>query len=282
MRQRWMFDDAGEVWPSVEEELTRRLATHMCPRQLCDYAVTNLGFISLEDVGQSIHIRLRKSKVSPVALTSLLYCLADRSFGRAVLSVLDADWTHEIFGNARTLYARLNRLAVEMFEDEGDRFFQETVELDDLEPFEPHAILYRYWKSHRLDMQNAVQLSCDLFDGRFTIVSVQPSSDMVIEHVGGGYTTYSNSYVERAPGTRYEDEPDSVYGQWVASTHRDVHQSGEPLLEDVDALIGASRGDRRRVRYRRIVLPFTSAVGDPFLVTASTVRPDIDIHQGTL
>lgn len=280
IRQRWMFDDEGNVWPGAEEEWACRLASHMAPDQLRYYAITNLGFVSLEDAGGSTHIRLRKSKVSPVALASLLYYLSERPVQRTVVSVLNTDWEHEILGNAQNLYARLDQLSVEIFEEDNQRFLRQGVDLDNLEPCESHAILYRHWKSRRFEAHNMAELSSDLFDGRFTVVSVRPSSELIIEHAGRGYGVYSNSYLDRARGTRYQDEPDVVYGQWVARAHRRVHRTGEPILEDVDVMIGASRRVRRRACYRRIVLPFTGPLGEAFVVTASTDRRDIDLRQG--
>lgn len=278
-RRRWMFDDGGDVWLARREAFAHKLGSHMPVEQLHDYAIANLGFISWEDGQTWSHIRLRKSKVSPVALTSLLYALSDRPVGRVVLSVLSVDWEHEIFGDSGKLRARLNEMSVDIFEEDSNRFLSKALKREDLGSREPQAVLHRLWESRKFTAQTMAEACTDVFNGRFTIARVLPTSEMLIEHIGNGYRIYNDNYVDRARGTRHQDEPDSVYGQWVTQTHKDVIRTGKPLLEDVDAKIGASREARRRVRYRRIVLPFTGPSGDSFLVTAST-DGNVDLRGG--
>ncbi len=269
-RRRWIFDNEGNIWRALPGEFRYRLASRLTVDKPHDHAITNLGFASREDTEGWTHIRLDKHKISAIALTSLLYHLSDRPTGRAALSVLNTDWEHEIFGDPRSLYARLEQLSVEIFDEGKQRFLHEPIELDGLRSHDPQVVLYRHWKSQSFEAHNMADLCSDLFGGRFTIARVQPNAEMIIEHMGHGYRVYDNSYVNRACGTRHQDEPDTVYGQWIARTHREVHKSGIPLLEDVDAIIGISRSGRQRVGYRRIVLPFTNPLGEPFLVTAST------------
>ncbi|MEM7405306.1 MAG: hypothetical protein AAF458_08430 [Pseudomonadota bacterium] len=278
MRRRWMFDDEGEFWPIVRSDFRLFYASHMPVEQFHDFAVINLGFVSWEQSGDWTHIRLRQSKVSPVALTSLLYKLTDQPIGRAALSVYDSQWNHQIFGDAHSLLTHIEQLSVDIFDEDNQRFLWETVDFDSLDPTDPQVMLYRYWKTQNFQAHNMAELCADLFNGRFTIARVQPNDEMVIEHIGNGYKVYNDKYVAHARGTRHQDEPDTVYGQWVTRTHKQVLRTGVPLLEDVDAMIGASRSIRRRACYRRIVLPFTCPLGNPYLVTASTNHP-VDLRK---
>ncbi|MFT5449961.1 MAG: hypothetical protein ACI9DC_005161 [Gammaproteobacteria bacterium] len=276
--RRCIFDDQGNFWPIARSDFRLSYASHMPVEQFHDFAIINLGFVSWEEGEGWTHIRLRKSKVSPVALTSLLYRLTDHPIGRTALSVFDTEWSHEIFADRGALLTRLEQHAVDVFDEDTRRFLSEAVDLDGLASDDPQVLLYRYWKTQRFEPHNMAALCGELFSGRFTIARVQPSTEMVIEHIGNGYKVYNEKYVEHARGTRHQDEPDTVYGQWVTRTHKQVLDTGKPLLEDVDAMIGASRSIRRRACYRRIVLPFTCPLGDPYLVTASTNHP-VNLRQ---
>ena len=278
MRRRWIFDDEGGFWPVARSDFRLFYARHMPVEQFHEFAIINLGFASWEEDGSWTHIRLRKNKVSPVALTSLLYRLTDRPMGRAALSVFDTQWSHRIFGDAEALLAHIKELSVDVFDEDNHRFLSEAVDMDSLDPADPQAMLYRYWKAQTFEAHNVADLCNDLFGGRFTIARVQPNSEMVIEHIGNGYNVYNDKYVEHARGTRHQDEPDTVYGQWVSRTHNKALSTGNLLLEDVDAMIGVSRNTRRRACYRRIVLPFTTSMGNPYLVTASTNHA-VDLRQ---
>jgi hypothetical protein len=81
-----------------------------------------------------------------------------------------------------------------------------------------------------------------------------------------------------AVGTQLEDVPDVQYGQWVAEAHRDVHFSSNPWCGDVDAIIDRPRQGAHRVRYRRLILPFSRPGGERLLVTASSISDAIDLR----
>ena len=69
----------------------------------------------------------------------------------------------------------------------------------------------------------------------------------------------------------------SVHMQ-IDQTRHDVLAARIDNVARVDAMIGASRSTRRRACYRRIVLPFTTPMGNPYLVTASTNHA-VDLRQ---
>jgi hypothetical protein len=85
-------------------------------------------------------------------------------------------------------------------------------------------------------------------------------------------------YLRHAVGTQLEDVPDVSYGQWVAEAHRDVHVSAKPWFGEVDAIIERSRQGAHRVRYRRLILPFSRLGGERLLVSASCIGRDIDLR----
>ncbi|RDJ94273.1 hypothetical protein B4Q13_15665, partial [Lacticaseibacillus rhamnosus] len=59
----------------------------------------------------------------------------------------------------------------------------------------------------------------------------------IINDVGSGLTRLAEYWLSRARGLRVEDQPDYAYGKWVARLYQQALSCGEPLLEDVDALV---------------------------------------------
>ena len=79
-------------------------------------------------------------------------------------------------------------------------------------------------------------------------------------------------------GLRVEDQPDYAYGKWVSGPYRQVLSTGEPSLEDVDAVITWPQQPRTSYRYRRLVVPFKGESDSTLLLGVTLVDPDIDLR----
>jgi hypothetical protein len=108
-------------------------------------------------------------------------------------------------------------------------------------------------------------------DGRLTIVDI-----------GSGYEAYGKIWQEHARGLPVEEQPDYDYGRWVKGMFRSVQETQLPRLDEVDATIRRPhRNDRLRVRYRRLILPFTwGGRKETCLLGASVIDETIDLGSG--
>ena len=68
------------------------------------------------------------------------------------------------------------------------------------------------------------------------------------------------------------------YGKWVARLYQQALSCGEPLLEDVDAVVMWPDQPRQSYRYRRLVLPFKRRDGSSVLLGTTLHDPDIDLR----
>src|SRR3546814_18165662 len=78
-------------------------------------------------------------------------------------------------------------------------------------------------------------------------------------------------------GRRLTDQPDPQYGQWTAVSYLECMQKGDPLADDIDAIIEAEGHDSRRRRYQRLILRWRDGNGGCFLSGSSLVTPHISV-----
>jgi hypothetical protein len=282
MRHSWGIIDAdGAFWRAADVRLEHKLGTDLPRDDLCDYAVRNLGYIAVQATGHIPRIRLRPAIVEPGALVALFYWLADGGHACAAISWLDKTWSDEIVPGSANIRRRLGHLCDRSRPAARRRLLSRTLLPSALQPGTPLHIAHGAWSICReiTDLEAAAERFDQLFGGRFTITA--PSSDggeLIIRKVGSGYKSYDARYLRHAVGTRFEDVPDVQYGQWVAEAHRDVYLTSRPWCGEVDAIIDRPRQGAHRVRYRRLILPFSRPGGQRLLVTASSLGPDIDLR----
>jgi hypothetical protein len=267
-----IFDDTGHDWLASDEGLRHRLSTDMAAADLAEYAVLNLGFGEIRYLRNAIRVRFRLRKVSPVALASMMYWLADHPQNRTILSIFDGEWREEIAASWPQFYRRLVDLSLAAQVESSNRFARFPVRFSEITADSPLVELHRRWGCGSFsESEKVANLSDTLFNGRFTIVEVCYPSDLIIRHAGHGYLCYDWDYLRLAQGSRFEDEPDVVYGRWVGDAHREVLKWGRPSIEDVEARIQHPGRAMKYVRYRRIILPFSVTAGGRFMITASTL-----------
>lgn len=282
MRHSWGIIDAdGAFWRAGDVRLEHKLGTDLPHDDLCDYAVRNLGYIAVQASGHIPRIRLRPGIVEPSALVALFYWMADGDYTCAAISWLDKAWSDEIVPGPANIRRRLGHLCDRSRPAAHKRLLSRTLPPSALERGTPLQIAYAGWSIGKdiTDLEVAAKRFDRLFKGRYTITS--PSSDgneLIIRKVGSGYKSYDARYLRFAVGTQLEDVPDVQYGQWVADAHRNVHASAKPWCGEVDAIIDRPRQGAHRVRYRRLILPFSRHGGERLLVTASSLGRDIDLR----
>lgn len=282
MRHSWGIIDAdGAFWRAADVGLEHKLGTDLPRDDLCDYAVRNLGYIAVQASGHIPRIRLRPAIVEPSALVALFYWLADGAYVCAAISWLDKTWSDEIVPGPANIRRRLGHLCDRSRPAARQRLLSRPLPFSALEHGTPLQIAYGNWSASKdiTDLEVAAEGFDRLFNGRYTMTTpTSDGSELIIRKVGSGYKSYDTHYLRRAVGTQLEDVPDVQYGQWVAEAHRDVYSTSIPWCGEVDAIIDRPRQGAHRVRYRRLILPFSRPRGERLLVTASSLGRDIDLR----
>jgi hypothetical protein len=279
--QTLLFDDRGELWDAKSRTLAESLQASLSGEDLLSYVVRNLGFIAIADNNGSLRLRLRPAVVSQMALGALLYWLHDRVVERALISFLDGEWTHELVASRDDAVRRLlARVKVNLEDRRGD-FLNQPRPLHALQPSSPLRGLLEAWANceGKYDSERLHPVIQKSVNGRFVLVEASPSSaDLFIKDVGGGLGDFGKYWLSRTIGLRVEDQPDYAYGKWVAGPYRQVLSTGEPSLEDVDAVITWPQQPRISYRYRRLVVPFNGTRDSMLLLGVTLVDPNIDLR----
>lgn len=279
--QTLLFDDKGELWDAKSRALAEALQASLSCDDLLKYVVKNLGFIAATDGDGSLRLRLRPAVVSQTALSALLYWLHDRVVDRVLISFLDGEWSHELVRSREEAVNRLLARVKVSLEDRRGDFLNLPRPLQDLQSSNPLRGLLDAWAdcNGTYDSERMRPVIQKAVNGRFVLVEASPrSSNLFIKDVGGGLGNFGKYWLSRSIGLRVEDQPDYAYGKWVAGPYRQVLSTGEPSLEDVDAVITWPQQPRTSYRYRRLVVPFKGESDSTLLLGVTLVDPNIDLR----
>ncbi len=277
----YLFDDRGEMWDAASRSLASALCASIGGTELVNYAIRNLGYVSVSENNGSVRVRLRPAAISPIAFSALCYYLMDRKPERIVLSRLERDWSHEFIGADVNVLRRLVHLVPVSHGDRVGDFVSQPKSIDGVAPSNPLAALLKLWRDagEPLEYESIARLLEQGMSGRYVVVQTgETSSDVYLRAVGPGFLSYDDGWRQQASGLRVEDQPDYYYGRWVAQAYRDTTSGGEPRLEDVDAIVTTPRIGRSRVRYTRLIVPIKSPTGTECLLGASLIDPDINLR----
>jgi hypothetical protein len=237
------------------------------------YAVRNLGYVMIVGGAAFMRIRLRPAFVGHRTLATLLAHVAHHPYSRTAISHFDGAWHHALCGDARALRRRLLDV-VETTEDSSpERPFiavRRAIAGVLREPNDPFAPVLRRWldDSHPDGLANFLD-SCRLFD-RAMIVERQPDTGhFVFKHSGHRIRLYKPSWAGNAIGRLVQDQPDRVYGEWIAEACRAVDDRQVPRYELVTARVSHSAETPRQWRYERLMLPWRGSDGRRLVVSVS-------------
>ena len=269
-----LIDDTGRElrWP---EESGRLFAAYGDPDfDFPDYAVRNLGFISIAERADFVRVRLRPAFTGRRTEDSLLSFLTRRPCARAAVSWFDSGWRHEVCAGGAPLARRLQEILNGGDADGTERPFLaaprriQSILRAERSPFAP--VLRRWLDNARPDDIVEFLASCRLYD-RAMIVERRPDSGhFVFRHSGHGIQLYASEWSRKAIGRYLHEQPDRAYGAWIADACRTVDERQVPRYELVTARV-APHADRttRQWRYERLMLPWRDADGRHLVVSVS-------------
>jgi hypothetical protein len=226
--------------------------------QLSDHAVKDRGFVVLRRDGfRSVEVRYRPSIVKPRALLKTVEVLTDHDSDRFALNSWIADWQTSVFGNRTTAIRHLIALPTAAQNTRQQDFQARRHAPASIVTDPAFGRIQDAWcaargvKDQRL-MEAVREASC----GRYLEVIPQSGAErLVMDAVGEGYSLYGNGWKAVAIGGRFEDMPDYEYAQSAAQAYREAFRTGQPIFEDVTAVVKLLRSGRLLLTYRRAILP---------------------------
>ncbi len=276
-----VFDDQGEMWDGASRKLPDILQGCLAGTEALSYSIKNLGYVVVSESNGSVRVRLRPAVVSPIAFSALCYYLAESTPDRILVSCLESNWTHKLFGSLQGAIRYMLDVLPVIDSDRSHDFKSRNRSIDRIESTNPLVALFKLWLDSRgpIDHDRLERLVRDGLHGRYVIVQTGRSrADVFLREVGRGFLSYDDQWLSRSKGLRVEDQPDYFYGKWVAEAYRMTTGNGAPRLEDVDAIINKPGAGRSRVRYTRLIVPLQMPSGSDCLLGASLIDPAIDLR----
>ena len=107
--------------------------------------------------------------------------------------------------------------------------------------------------------------------GRFILTEMRASRLHIVAW-GKGYTSFSPDWIADAKGKDAEDHPDVSYARRAADAYKRVGETGEPLIDSIEASHWWPGRGRIDLAYTRLVLP-VHVEGRGRLVLSSVQAP---------
>jgi hypothetical protein len=277
----YLFDDRGDMWDAKSRRLAEVLQASIGGDELIDYVIRNLGFVSIAEGKDSVRIRLRPSVVSQVAFSALLYWLHDQPIQRVLLSLLDTEWSHELLRSREETVQRLMSCITFHAGDRIGDFLERKRSLQVLPSTSPLRAVVDIWSqcAGKFDRERFFPVLEKALNRQFVLVEANNDTpSLYFKDIGSGLPKLSEYCLPPNVNLRVEDQPDYAYGKWVSGLYRDVLTTGEPTLQEIDAVIRWPENPRKNYRYRRLVLPCKSEGNSTMLLGVTQLDPLINLR----
>lgn len=276
-----LIDDQGQVWDGGSRQLRHAYDSPYSGGEFSDYAVVNLGFIATNVYGQSAQIRMRPSFTADSAFDALYRWLVSRHFDRVVLTWLDDGWHNEMLRSNKEALIRLDDLIEVGKRQRPDAFLSQHVTAPT--PRDPKLMqqLFNEWPtiSANLDETQMRRLLEPLLGPRYVVVKAERNTPkLVFSEFGGGIFANYDVWRSCAIGAPIQEQPDRLYGRWVADAYAKTLAQGGPRLDQVDAIVRWPHEGRLRMRYQRLIVPIKVTDTEVHLLGGSVVDDRIDLR----
>lgn len=238
------------------------------------FAVKNLGFISMETMGETvIEITLHPRNVELPALLAVQHQLHSSRVQLFRLKYFDTAWNSEIVYSPERAISRLSDLCSRPVAPPQSQKYQ-------VDP-QDYSLLFQTNDNPLRLMIQKWRMSFGYFDSsvisfvikhqllsRTVVVGVKPrKSEPVFRFIGEGHENWLDREQQfQIIGEKVQNLPDKEYGGWVSEFYRGVAATGEPRYDLVTAAIQNSPKPYL-TRYERLLLPWKMNSSDEILVT---------------
>jgi hypothetical protein len=254
----YIVDECGEV--AMEASGCMRAQAFDSARSL----VNNLGYITYVVTERHIHIKLRPSLTSLMSYSRLMRWLDCGHPQRVLVSYLSADmWHHEFAGSARGAARCVDRVMQQYGGGPFGNIGREILPLRNCAIPQAFHKVIEYWRSHRASFEPhaATPELRKAMDDRFVLSAELEPGTFAVGPFGANRDGYCRRWLSNASGVSVRSIPDPAYGASCANAYVEAMRCGEPVMDNVDALVSWAGSGRVRYRYTRLMLPFTSPAG---------------------
>jgi hypothetical protein len=272
-----LISDVGTMWCPDGRELPP--PPRLGPSALAGVSQSGLRFhVRLRIQPQGACLHLGEVPITRACFERLVWLLVLYRVERAIVEYPGARAEPELLTSSEDIVARLDEIRGEAAgEAARPAFFLQRMALDRLgEPRRlPMHGAWRAWGKARGRLTVAeLKHESGATNAARTLVRVQRDDRLETNAVSDIVRAYLPCERMGMLGREVEDQPDAVYGGWLASAYRELVEDGQPKpgLQLVEAVIASSGGRPVRTRYERLLLPWRSPGGDRWITSQPVLR----------
>jgi hypothetical protein len=241
-----------------------------------------MGCVLYKQSGSSIYLRVAPHRLTLEAFAELSDVVNHSGCNRFALSWYGSAWQDEILPTAKALRTRLASLMMQT--RRTSRFHRRHADEASLEPQHYLKSIIALYRANGgvLSLKKHSEDIIRLTDSRYLSTCFDCDKGHIkFAEFGRNWTIYKDErWLTRCIGQRVEDQPDYLYGKWVADTYREAMLRNEPVLQDVDVIVRdpTESGRERRIQYNRLMLPVKGTDGTDQLLSTSCLDLRVDLR----
>jgi hypothetical protein len=273
-----LISDAGTLWSPSGHELPR--PPLLGPGALA--SVPRCGaptYVRLQLRPNGACLHLGELPITRACFERLVWLLVMHQVERAIVEYPGERSEPELLTSQQDIVARLDEIrGAAPGEPARPAFFLERMALARLD--EPRRLpmrgAWRAWgRAHGKISVAELKRESGTVDGKRMLLRVQGDERLETAAVSDVVRAYLPCERMSMLGREVEEQPDGIYGDWLASAYRELVQDDEPEpgLQLVEAVVSSSAGGRTvRTRYERLLLPWRSPGGDFWITSQPILR----------
>jgi len=284
---KWVIDGEGGDGAAFVQHTMSAYKGALTRQQCVDYLIVNLGFAAVRQLRGNLHIKFRPNVLTEAAFRRLGYLVYGLPWQRARVSIhigdMPRDWRDEILPWNRTeAIDRIIELVAEQQLRLSEKVLRRPRPIQTMPTGSPMHWAFHVWR-HRpylMPSENLERTLAEGIRGRYAWFDVfGPQREVIMAEVGAGFPAAVQAALEACIGARLQDQPNNAFGQYCAEAYGEAASSGEPVLEDIDAMVTPPDGKPLRRRYSRLILPFRVSDQHTRLLSISFENLAIDLRR---
>jgi|HubBroStandDraft_1064217.scaffolds.fasta_scaffold00482_5 hypothetical protein len=272
-----LISDTGELWSLSGHELPR--PPLLGPGALASVPRRGRRFyVRLQFLPTGAGLHLGEVPITRACFERLVWLLVTFRVERAIVEYPGERPEPELLTSSEDIVARLDELrGAAPGEPPRAAFFLQRMALERLaEPRrQPMHRAWREWARARGRLSVAeLERESGAVDSERMLLRVRRGGRLETNAVSDVVRAYLPCERMGMLGREVEEQPDPVYGEWLASAYRDLVHDERPGagLQLVEAVVTCAGGRAVRTRYERLLLPWRSPGGDRWITSQPVLR----------
>ena len=270
-----MIDQKGRIWRTGSEALHNWHGLTAEVGDLTSYLLRNMGYVRVrfQPMMNSVTVSLRPEFVGEMTILALAEYLLVQFPTRLAVELIENEPYLQIVGDVEDLLAIVAERSDPKCLLRRRTYFEQPLSLVELSRNQrllPLKQRYLQWCKARARLVDVEAASAISIPQEFS-ARIHPHRAELFE-IGDGYPLPAASLGRNIGGSVHEQR-DQAYGAWVTECLLAAVHEDEPRLEMVEATLCPPDGKPLRVRYERLLLPWSSRAGR--IVTSASVTRTI-------